>query len=66
VAHVADEGTGFDPAAVPDPVPVEYRERPYRRGLFLMRAYMTWVAFNARGNEVTLCRVRSPAAGSDA
>src|SRR5262249_13351544 len=43
VAHVADEGAGFDPAAVPDPVPVEYRERPYRRGLFLMRAYMTWV-----------------------
>jgi serine/threonine-protein kinase RsbW len=58
VAEVADEGAGFDPAAVPDPRAVEYRERPGGRGLFLMRAYMTWVAFNTRGNEVTLCRLR--------
>jgi hypothetical protein len=33
VAQGADEGAGFDPAAVPDSVPVEYRERPYRGGL---------------------------------
>jgi serine/threonine-protein kinase RsbW len=61
VAHVADEGAGFDPAAVPDPRTVEYRERRCGRGLFLMRAYMTSVAFNARGNEVILCRMRAPA-----
>jgi serine/threonine-protein kinase RsbW len=62
VAEVADEGAGFDPAAVPDPRPGGYRDRPCGRGLFLMRAYMTWVAFNARGNEVTLCRLRGHAA----
>jgi serine/threonine-protein kinase RsbW len=65
VAQVADEGAGFDPGAVPDPLAVEYRERHCGRGIFLMRAYMTWVVFNARGNEVTLCRVRSPAERSD-
>jgi serine/threonine-protein kinase RsbW len=65
LAVVADEGSGFDPAKLPNPLTPENRRRPGGRGIFLMRMYMTSVAFNARGNEVTLCRVRSPAAGSD-
>jgi serine/threonine-protein kinase RsbW len=62
VAEVADEGAGFDPAAVADPLAAETNERPGGRGLFLMRSYMTWVAFNGRGNVVALCRTRTPAA----
>jgi serine/threonine-protein kinase RsbW len=59
VAEVGDEGPGFDLHRVPDPRGGASRERPGGRGLFLMRAYMTWVQFNARGNHVTLCKVRS-------
>jgi serine/threonine-protein kinase RsbW len=64
VAVVADEGAGFDPARLPNPLAAENRGRPGGRGVFLMRMYMTSVVFNARGNEVTLCRVRSAADGS--
>jgi serine/threonine-protein kinase RsbW len=64
-AVVTDEGPGFDPASLPNPLTEESRRRPRGRGVFLMRMYMTEVVFNARGNEVTLCRVRSPAERSD-
>ena len=59
VAEVVDEGPGFDPDQVPDPRALENLERPGGRGLFLMRAYMTWVSFNRQGNRVTLARQRS-------
>ena len=55
--HITDEGAGFDPAAVPDPTALENLERPGGRGLMLMRHYMTDVAFNERGNSVTLCKL---------
>jgi serine/threonine-protein kinase RsbW len=53
---VADEGAGFDPGDVPDPTAFENLERPCGRGLMLMRHYMSEVAFNDRGNSVTMCR----------
>jgi serine/threonine-protein kinase RsbW len=56
---VEDQGEGFDPDQVPDPLIRDNLERPGGRGLFLMRAYMSWVAFNPKGNCVTLCRRRS-------
>jgi serine/threonine-protein kinase RsbW len=59
VADVADEGEGFDPRRLPDPRTPEARERTGGRGVFLMRASMTWVRFNARGNRVVLCLHRS-------
>lgn len=37
--HIADEGNGFDPAAVPDPTLEENLEKPRGRGVMLMRAY---------------------------
>ena len=43
---VEDEGAGFDPAAVPDPLAPENLERPCGRGLFLIRTYMTWMEHN--------------------
>jgi serine/threonine-protein kinase RsbW len=56
---VEDQGKGFDPEIVPDPLADEYADRPGGRGLFLMRAYTTWVTFDPPGNRVTFCRLRS-------
>jgi serine/threonine-protein kinase RsbW len=58
VAEVVDEGTGFCPELLPDPFLPDNLLRPCGRGVFLMRAYMTWVHFNAKGNGVTLCKRR--------
>lgn len=57
--EVEDQGPGFDPDRVADPLAEANRNRPGGRGLFLMRAYMTWVSFNRQGNQVTLARQRS-------
>jgi len=56
---VEDDGAGFDPAGVPDPLAPENLERPSGRGLFLIRRYMTWMEHNTRGNCITMCRHRS-------
>jgi serine/threonine-protein kinase RsbW len=58
VVEVRDEGTGFDPAAVPDPCLDENLHKP-SGGVFLMRVYSNSVNFNPQGNQVTLCRRRS-------
>lgn len=57
--EVEDEGFGFDPHQVPDPLTEPYLDRPGGRGLFLLRTYMSWVSFNRQGNRVTFCRQRS-------
>jgi serine/threonine-protein kinase RsbW len=57
--EVKDQGPGFDPDQVPDPLREPYLDRPSGRGLFLMRTYMTWVSFNREGNRVTFSRQRS-------
>ncbi len=59
MVEVEDEGPGFDPDGVPDPLAPSNLERPGGRGVFLMRHYMTWVSFNERGNHVTMCRRRT-------
>jgi serine/threonine-protein kinase RsbW len=59
VVEVRDEGTGFDPAAVPEPCLDENLHKPSGRGVFLMRVYSNSVSFNPQGNQVTLCRRRS-------
>jgi len=57
---VADEGTGFNPDAVPDPTAEENIERPCGRGIMLMRCYMDEVTFSAKGNEVSMVKYRRP------
>jgi serine/threonine-protein kinase RsbW len=54
--HVAveDSGPGFNPSDVPDPTLDENIELASGRGLMLMRAYMTSVEFNDRGNQVKM------------
>jgi serine/threonine-protein kinase RsbW len=56
VAEIEDEGVGFDPAQVPDPLAPENLERTSGRGLFLMRTYMSQVCHNEQGNCICLCR----------
>jgi serine/threonine-protein kinase RsbW len=65
VAQVEDRGAGFDPGQVPDPLAPENLERPSGRGLLLMRAYMTGVCHNERGNCVCLCKHRPGPSGKD-
>lgn len=59
-ACVTDEGSGFDPDALPDPRLPENISREDGRGVFLMRALMDEVHYNERGNSVTLV-LREPA-----
>jgi serine/threonine-protein kinase RsbW len=59
VAQVRDQGPGFDPSLVPDPLDAENLDREGGRGLHLMRAYMSWVRYNEAGNCVTMCRRRT-------
>jgi len=56
---IRDEGPGFDPTDVPDPTDPSNIERGHGRGMLLMRTFMTEVAYNERGNEVTLVKVPS-------
>ncbi len=57
--EVEDEGSGFVPDAVPDPTLDENIVIPSGRGLMLMRAYMSEVCYNDRGNRVYLRYNRS-------
>jgi serine/threonine-protein kinase RsbW len=59
VVEIQDEGRGFRPEDVPDPLAPENRERPGGRGLLLMRRFMTSVRYNEMGTCVTLCKQRS-------
>jgi serine/threonine-protein kinase RsbW len=58
--RIMDEGKGFNPEDVPDPMAVENWERPCGRGLLLMRHYMTEVQFQAPGNHLMMCLIRGP------
>ena len=58
LVEIEDQGPGFNPNAVPNPLAVENLDRSCGRGLLLMRHYMTWVHFNETGNRVTMCRQR--------
>jgi serine/threonine-protein kinase RsbW len=51
---VQDRGPGFTPDEVPDPTLDENLANPTGRGLMLMKAYMTEVSHNDRGNRVEL------------
>lgn len=51
---VEDQGTGFDPTAVPDPTEDANLEIPSGRGLMLMRAYMTAVEVIPPGNRIEM------------
>jgi serine/threonine-protein kinase RsbW len=56
--RIVDEGKGFDPEEVPNPMAAENLERPCGRGLLLMRHYMTEVIFHPPGNRLSMSMVR--------
>lgn len=51
---VEDRGPGFDPGEVADPTLDENLDVPSGRGLMLIRAYMTEVRHNDRGNRLEM------------
>lgn len=53
---IRDEGPGFDVRTLPDPTDPENLERPCGRGLLLMRTFMDQIAYNERGNQVTMVK----------
>lgn len=55
---ITDEGCGFNPMQVPDPTRDENLHRPNGRGIMLMKAYMSEVCYNDRGNRLTLVKRR--------
>jgi serine/threonine-protein kinase RsbW len=51
---VKDEGDGFIPDAVANPLKEENLLNTGGRGVFLMKAFMQSVKYNKKGNEVTM------------
>ncbi|MBI5761031.1 MAG: response regulator [Planctomycetales bacterium] len=60
---IRDDGPGFNHSSLPDPTDPANLERPYGRGLMLMRTFMNDVSYNATGNEVRLVKRAGPPAG---
>ena len=56
--EIEDEGPGFDPNGVPDPLAAENLEKPSGRGIFLMRHYMDAVEFNDSGTRVRMRKAK--------
>ncbi len=52
--HVTDEGPGFDPGSVPDPVTPEQLDTSGGRGLYLIRKLVDSVEFNEQGNSICM------------
>jgi serine/threonine-protein kinase RsbW len=63
VVRIADQGPGFDPGTLPDPLAPENILRGSGRGIFLIRAFMDEVHFRKLhpGTELTLIKHRAPA-----
>jgi CheY-like chemotaxis protein/anti-sigma regulatory factor (Ser/Thr protein kinase) len=56
---VRDQGTGFDPATLPDPTDPANLERVSGRGLLLIQTFMDRVEHNEVGNQITMIKYRS-------
>lgn len=56
---IEDQGPGFKPENVPDPTMEENLERPCGRGIMLMRAFMSHVEYQGRGNVLVLEKRRA-------
>lgn len=59
VFMIRDEGVGFDPSKLPDPTDPANLEMASGRGILLMRTFMDEVAYNDKGNIVTLVKRRN-------
>ena len=59
--QITDQGQGFDPSAVPDPRRDDLLDVPGGRGVLLIHEIMSEVQYNARGNRVTMVKVKGDA-----
>jgi serine/threonine-protein kinase RsbW len=53
---VQDQGKGFDPNAIPDPLAAENLSAENGRGILLMKSQMDQVSFEREGTEVHMCK----------
>ena len=51
---VTDEGPGFDPSAIPEPIRPEQLDEAGGRGLYLIRKLVDAVQFNEQGNSICM------------
>lgn len=58
--HIRDEGEGYDPEFLPDPLAPENLERPNGRGMLLVRHYVDEYELHPPGNAITLTWWRNP------
>jgi serine/threonine-protein kinase RsbW len=58
---VRDQGQGFDPNTVPNPLAVENLEAEHGRGIYLMKVAMDTVSFERGGTQVRLWKGRKTA-----
>jgi len=63
--RVADQGSGFDPGAVRDPLAEENRFRADGRGIFYMRQFMDDVLYSFRPGGGTVVTMRRQLAGGN-
>jgi serine/threonine-protein kinase RsbW len=66
VIRVEDEGAGFDPEQVADPLAPENRLKPSGRGIFYMKSFMDHMSYSFRpgGGTVVTLRKRLPTAAN--
>jgi serine/threonine-protein kinase RsbW len=57
--YVTDEGCGFNPATIPEPLRPEQLDEAGGRGLFLIRKLVDAVQFNEQGNSICMILRRS-------
>jgi len=60
---VRDEGEGFNPDEVGNPLDPENILKPSGRGIFLMRALMDEVKYDKKGTEVRMVKYKKPPKG---
>jgi serine/threonine-protein kinase RsbW len=63
VIRIEDEGAGFDPSAVPDPLTPDNIVRPNGRGIFFMKSFMDDIQYGLRPEGGTVVTMRKRLAG---
>ena len=61
--RVRDQGAGFDPEEVANPLAPENLLKSSGRGIFLIRNFMDDVRYHGRGNVVTMSKARNGTPG---
>jgi FixJ family two-component response regulator len=56
IIQITDEGDGFDPEAIPDPIKNPTANLYSGRGIFLTKLNIDEIQFNPKGNSVTIIR----------